>query len=64
MSTQSSNTQTENVGSKVNPTTANVRPVHRIVATIIMLFTLYIGTTGLMIPVGRSAGHRFSRRRN
>lgn len=49
MSTSSSNTQTEAVGSKANPTTANVRPVHRIVATIIMLFTLYIGTTGLLI---------------
>jgi hypothetical protein len=49
MSTSAGKTQTETVGLKANPTTVNVRPIHRIVATIIMAFTLYIGTTGLMI---------------
>ena len=27
----------------------NIRPLHRIVGTILLLFTLYIGVTGLMI---------------
>jgi len=31
------------------PLSVGIRPVHRIIGTIIMLFTLYIGTTGILI---------------
>jgi uncharacterized iron-regulated membrane protein len=34
---------------KSKATAINIRPLHRIVGTILLLFTLYIGVTGLMI---------------